>query len=272
MENTDFLARLSGELPDYSKRQKKLALYICDNCDQAAFLTADMLAAAAGVSESSVVRFARQLGFDGYSDMRRAMQQVIRSRLSVMEADSVGGAMELLRETAAEESGSVRSILCEQNEKSLEPAARAIFEAGRVFVQGMGELSGLALHMSLCLRAMGLRVFCLHGGEISAEFLELGGGDVYISISSSLYSGQLSELRYARGRGAVTVIICDEELAAGSKLADHRLFAKGYAAVVGIIRGLTVALQQEIGLSVEEGMKTIEDKRREYLAYEYTES
>lgn len=272
MDNNDLITTLAADLPGYSKRQRKLAQYICENCDRAAFMTADMLAGAAGVSESSVVRFARQLGYEGYSDMRKAMQQVIRGRLSVFESESAGGSMELLREALAEENDSVRSILCEQNEKCFEPAMRAMCDAGRVFIQGMGALTGLALHMSLRLKAMGLRVLCLQSYESGAEFLELGEGDVYVSVSSSLYSGRLSELRYARDMGAVTVLICDEELTAGSKLADHRLFARGDAALMALIRAMTRFIQRSTGLTVEDGMKKIEEKRREYLAYEYQES
>ena len=82
MDSTDVLSRLAEEMPSFSKKQKRLAEYIYGNCDKAAFMTADMLADSAGVSESSVVRFSRQLSYDGYSELRRALQQVIRQRLS----------------------------------------------------------------------------------------------------------------------------------------------------------------------------------------------
>lgn len=268
MEKEELLLTLSAGLPEYSKRQKKLAQYICDNCDRAAFLTADMLAAAAGVSESSVVRFARQLGFEGYSELRRAMQQVIRSRLSVMEQES-GGAEELLQEAAAGETLSVRSILCQQNGRGIEAAVRAMTAANRIYIQGMGALAGLALHMSLCLSALGLSTFCVRNG---AELHGLGEGDLYISISTALYGRRLSALRYARDRGAATLLICDEELAAGNKLADHRLFAGGSGGVLALIRAIVMALQKELGLSLEQELKDIEDRRREYMAYEYEEN
>ena len=74
----DILQRIAEECGDYSKRQKAIAKYICENSEIVAFMTAQMLAEAAGVSESSVVRFARQLGFDGYIELRRALQQLIK--------------------------------------------------------------------------------------------------------------------------------------------------------------------------------------------------
>ena len=81
----DILQRIAEECGDYSKRQKAIARYICENSEIVAFMTAQMLSEAAGVSESSVVRFARQLGFDGYIELRRALQQLIKDRIATRE-------------------------------------------------------------------------------------------------------------------------------------------------------------------------------------------
>ena len=78
----DIIARLADEGGSFSKRQRSIAKYICDNCDKAAFMTAEMLSRSAGVSESTVVRFATELGYDGYPGMRRALQSVMRDRLA----------------------------------------------------------------------------------------------------------------------------------------------------------------------------------------------
>ena len=272
MESNDILTRLAREIPDYSKRQKSLAQYIYDNCDKAAFLTADMLAEAAGVSESSVVRFARQLGYGGYSDMRKALQQVLRVRLTGIDAVNDSGTLEWLRASVASESKCVQSILCDQNERCFEPAVQALIKARVIYIQGMGALLGIALHMSMLLKAMGLRVLSLQGQETATDTFDLDAEDVYVSLSSSLYSGRLSTLHYAKDRGATTLLICDDELTAGNKYADYRLYAKGDTGMLSIIRAIAMAVQRDSGVSIEDSMREIENKRREYLAYEYAEN
>lgn len=269
--NNDLLSKLQRESSGYSKRQRSLARYICDNCDKAAFMTADMLSAAAGASESSVVRFARQLGYGGYSEMRRDLQQIIRRKLSGMDADMDGAAYERLKSAVASESKSLQSIVCEQNERALEAAAAAVRAADTVYVQGMGALAGLALHMVLRLRALGCRAVMLNGFDPTAGLFDIAGRDVYVSISSSLYAGRISALHYAKDKGAVTVLICSGELTAAAKYADHRLFADGDAAIMGLMSALFSTLRQDIAETPEDALRRMEEKRQEYLAYEYEE-
>ena len=109
-------------MPNFSKKQKRLAEYIYGNCDKAAFMTADMLADSAGVSESSVVRFSRQLSYEGYSELRRALQQVIRQKLSSSDGQADEVAQDWLREAVMQEGNSLQSIICDQNARSLEEA------------------------------------------------------------------------------------------------------------------------------------------------------
>ena len=271
MDGIDIMARLAAETPDYPKRKRRLGQYIIDNCDRAAFMTADMLAESAGVSESSVVRFARQLGFEGYSDMRRALQRVLRERLATPEEDVPADLSERLRSAVSEANKSAQGVLCRQNERGLEPLLRAILEAGQIIVCGEGALSGLGLHFALMLRAVGLRAdaVCDDGG--GTVLSPTGAGDLLICVSSGLYSGRASMLRGAKERGLATALICERELGAAAKYADHRLFASGVVGLLCLMSAVTAALEKELGTSAEETLRQAEHKRREYLAYEYSE-
>lgn len=84
MEN-DLNARLAAMSAHFSKSQRALANYIVDHCDKAAFLTANKLGEAVGVSESTVVRFAVRLGYEGYPELQRAVQELIRNRLTAVQ-------------------------------------------------------------------------------------------------------------------------------------------------------------------------------------------
>ena len=82
---SDFMALLQEKAPEYSKGQKKIARYIMESYDKAAFMTANRLGKNVGVSESTVVRFAVDLGFDGYPSMQKAMQEMVLNRLTSVQ-------------------------------------------------------------------------------------------------------------------------------------------------------------------------------------------
>ena len=98
MEN-DLLQRLADESQSYSKRQRAIARYISENSEMVSFMTSRMLSRAAQVSESSVVRFARQMGYSGYSELRRDLQQLIKDKLSKAEKAESDLETEELRQT-----------------------------------------------------------------------------------------------------------------------------------------------------------------------------
>ena len=81
----DILSTLREMEPTFSKGQKRIARYITEDYDKAAFMTANRLGKTVGVSESTVVRFAVDLGFDGYPSMQKAMQEMVLNRLTSVQ-------------------------------------------------------------------------------------------------------------------------------------------------------------------------------------------
>lgn len=82
---TNLIAHITREMPGFSKGQKRIAHYILEHYDTAAFMTAYRLGETVGVSESTVVRFAAELGFEGYPQLQKAMQELIRSKLTSVQ-------------------------------------------------------------------------------------------------------------------------------------------------------------------------------------------
>ncbi|MBR2879316.1 MAG: MurR/RpiR family transcriptional regulator, partial [Oscillospiraceae bacterium] len=137
----DILAVLANEQKRFSKGQKLIAKYILENYDKAAFMTAGKLGNTVGVSESTVVRFASELGYDGYPEMRKAIQEMIRSRLTSVQRIEV--AKELMNEETV-----LESVLCSDMEKlqttldecdkeSFAAAVDSIINANHVYIVGM---------------------------------------------------------------------------------------------------------------------------------------
>ena len=98
--NENVLQTIRAGMDTFSKGQKRIAAFILDNYDRAAFMTAARLGETASVSESTVVRFAAQLGYDGYPEMQKALQEMIRSRLTstqrIQAADNLFGGQDVL--------------------------------------------------------------------------------------------------------------------------------------------------------------------------------
>lgn len=266
----DILQRIAEECGGYSKRQKAIAKYICENSEIVAFMTAQMLSEAAGVSESSVVRFARQLGFDGYIELRRALQQLIKDRIATREEAAEMDSRELGQLVAAGMQ-CLQSAATPQNERALEQAFLLLSGAERIVVQtGLG-MEGLESNFACSLRALGFRALTAPEG-ISREILELDDRSVLVSIGGHYYSRLLGPLRYARARNAGVLVLAEDETAPMRQYADAMLVGKGLAAVAVLITALLSVLEKNGGSRLEANLAELDALHGEYHTYEFTEN
>lgn len=266
----DILQRIAEECGDYSKRQKAIAKYICENSEIVAFMTAQMLAEAAGVSESSVVRFARQLGFDGYIELRRALQQLIKERIATREEAAEMDSREL-GQLVAIGVESLQSAVTPQNERALEQAFLLLNGAERIVVQAGLGMEGLDSSFASNLRVLGFRACAVPEG-ISREILALDDRSVLVSIGGHYYSGLLGPLRYARARNAGVLVLTEDETAPMRQYADAMLVGKGLAAVAVLITALLSALEKNGGSRLEANLAELDALHGEYHTYEFTEN
>ena len=266
----DILQRIAEECGDYSKRQKAIAKYICENSEIVAFMTAQMLAEAAGVSESSVVRFARQLGFDGYIELRRALQQLIKERIATREEAAEMDSREL-GQLVAVGVQSLQSAVTPQNERALEQAFLLLNGAERIVVQAGLGMEGLDSSFASNLRVLGFRACAVPEG-ISREILALDDRSVLVSIGGHYYSGLMGPLRYARARNAGVLVLTEDETAPMRQYADAMLVGKGLAAVAVLITALLAALEKNGGSRLEANLAELDALHGEYHTYEFTEN
>lgn len=265
----DILQRIGEECAGYSKRQRAIAKFICDNSEVVSFMTAQMLSQAAEVSESSVVRFARQLGFGGYTELRRALQQRIKERLDTEEVPENDN-REFEQLVAAGEL-SLRALLMPQNERALEQALLLLTGAERILVQAGYGLEGLDSNFAASLRALGLRAEAPSAG-LSGEMLALDEKTVLVSIGGHYDSALLGPARYAKARGAGVLALAEDETAPIRQYADAMLLGKGLAAVAVLLTALISALEKSSGRSLEANLAELDALHREYITYEFTEN
>ena len=202
----DLISKIQTELPGFSKGQKQIARYILEHYDKAAFMTASRLGVTVGVSESTVVRFATELGYDGYPHLQRALQEMIRNKLTSVQrmevsSDRLGG-RDVLRTVLHADTDMIRQTLDEIDRDAFQGAVDALTGAHRIYILGVRSSSALANFLGFYFNLLFDNVTLVHTNSVSEIFeqvLRVGPGDVLFGISFPRYSKRtLSAMQYAR--------------------------------------------------------------------------
>ena len=229
----DFLTQLEGAAPAMSKRQKLLAEYILQN-SAASHMTASALAEAVGISESTVVRFAMAMGYEGYPEMQRAFRESLRVRMTTVERiedtnDRFRGA-DIADAVLRADSEKILSTLADLDRSVFSKSVDMLLAARKIYVVGMRSSAMLAQFMCYYLRLLFDNVFpvCPSGGsEVFEHLINLEPGDVVFAISFPRYSsGTVRAAEYARRTGAGIVVLTDRDSSPLAKYADAVLTAK----------------------------------------------
>lgn len=263
----DILQRLAEDSSGYSKRQKAIAKYIIENSEAVPFMTAQMLSRAAQVSESSIVRFARQLGYSGYSQLRRALQQHVKDKLSSANEMAADAEPEELMQTVEEGMLSLKSIMTVQNRRALEEAVELLSRAKKIVVQSGLGMDGVDSYFASGLRALGFNA-CSAPGGISREIFELDESSALLIISGSYFSQLSGPARYAREKGASVLVLADDEAAPMGRYAQVMLPGKGIIAVAALMEALLAALANSCSRSLDQNLAELDTLHREYDTYE----
>lgn len=239
----DILASL-GETRAFSKRQKKVAEYITANFDTAAFMTAEHLAKSANVSESTVVRFAGELGFDSFSGLRRALQDALRSRLETQEQRMKAGNDLPLHEAVIKTEESVRAAADPATALAFETMCRVIRSADRVCICGQRRGFALAQYAASSLCALRSGVSAIHASDAEEAVRWLGKGDVLVEVSLRENSGSCIASAAETGAGIVHIAVGEHSLI--TRADDIQIRLSSPAAAVMLIDALCEELSQDI--------------------------
>ncbi len=229
----DIISRLQDNTAGFSKGQRAIARYITENYDKAAFMTAGKLGKTVGVSESTVVRFATELGYDGYPGMRKAMQEMVRSRLTSVQRIAVAKDMlygsNVLKAVMSSDIDKLQSTLEELDRTEFDAAVNAIDRASHLYIVGMRSSAALASFMAFYMNFLTENVRHIHdttANEVYEQIMHIGPGDVYVGISFPRYSSSsLKAMEFAKGRGATVIALTDNANSPFAAAADIRLYA-----------------------------------------------
>ena len=149
------LQTIRAGMDTFSKGQKRIAAFILDNYDRAAFMTAAKLGETASVSESTVVRFAAQLGYDGYPDMQKALQELIRGRLTSIQRiqvsrDQMTGS-DILGSVMQRDMNSIHDVIERLDREEFERVVDKLLHAKHIYILGVRSSSFLAGYLNFYL-------------------------------------------------------------------------------------------------------------------------
>lgn len=238
----DILASLS-EMGAFSKRQKKVAEYISANFDAAAFMTAEHLAKAANVSESTVVRFAGELGFDSFSGLRRALQDVLRSRIETQERRMEAENASPLHRAVIRTAESVRAADDTASSLAFEKMCLYIRSADRVCICGQGKGYALAQYAAASLCELRSGVSVLHAFDAGEAVRRLEKGDILVDIS--LRESSSDHTAAAAETGACVAHIAVGDHALNVRADDIQIRLSSPATVVMLIDALCAELASD---------------------------
>ena len=283
----DILTVIQDSMHTFSKGQRKIANFILESYDKAAFMTASRLGQKVGVSESTVVRFAFELGYDGYPDMQRSLQKMIRSRLTTVQRIEVTrdrlGDQDLLSMVLQSDIEKIRQTLEELDRDSFYNAVEAIVSARKVYIIGVRSSASIASFLYFYFNLIFDNVVLVSANtasEIFESLLRVGEGDVVIGISFPRYSTRsVRALEFARDQGATVVALTDSELSPLYDTANYRLLAKSdmasfadsLVAPLSVINALIVAVGRKKSDEVTATFRRLEQIWDEYQVYEKVE-
>ena len=283
----DILLHIQNNMAAFSKGQKRIAAFILQSYDKAAFMTASKLGKTTDVSESTVVRFAAELGYDGYPAMQKALQEMIRNKLTAVQrievADDRIGDRDILPMVFQSDIEKIRMTMEELDRVSFAGAVKAITAAKRIYILGVRSATALASFLGFYFNLIFDNVVQVHSNSASEMFeqlLRVGEGDVVIGISFPRYSRRtVQALYFAHDRGATVVAITDSPTSPLAERADHTLLAKSdmasfvdsLVAPLSLVNALIVAVGRQKKEDLSQTFETLEKIWDEYEVYEKVE-
>lgn len=280
----DLLSTIEENMPNFSKGQKLIAKYLIEQFDKAAFMTASKLGSTVGISESTVVRFAMEMGFEGYPELQNALQALIRNRLTSVQRIEVAtnrlGNSDVLSSVLVSDIENIRLTLDNLDRTEFESVIDTIINAKKIYILGVRSSSALASFLGFYFNLIFVNVRLVHttsASEIFEQILRVEKGDVVIGISFPRYSKRtVKALQYAQKSGADVITITDSINSPVAKYAKHVLTAKSdmasfvdsLVAPLSLINALIMAVALRKKDEVSQIFTKLENIWDEYNVYE----
>lgn len=284
----DILRVIEQNMDDFSKGQRQIARFLLAHYDKAAYMTAAKLGSEVSVSESTVVRFVIELGYAGYPEFQKALQELIRTKLTSFQRMEVTnhliGKGDVLEKVLMSDVDKIRRTLEGISHDAFENAVDAIVKAKNIYIIGVRSSYTLAGFLNYNFRMIFDNVHLIEttsGGELFEQILNIGPQDVMIAISFPRYSKRvINAVAYAERAGAQVISLTDSSDSPIATDADHVLvaqsdmasFVDSLVAPMSIINALVVAVSRAQEEEVSQRLRKLEVIWDEYDVYHKNQS
>jgi DNA-binding MurR/RpiR family transcriptional regulator len=284
----NLLGEIQQRMTDFSKSQKIISNYILQNYDKAAYMTASKLGATVNVSESTVVRYAIELGFDGYPEFQHALQEIVRTKLTTFQrmevTNNLIGDGDVLTKVLLSDIDKIKRTVEDIDRKAFDEAVNSIVNAKHIYILGLGSASVLARALNHSLRMIFDDVKFIMASsatEIYEQTISIGKGDVMIAISFPRYSKKVvNTVAFAKNSGAGVIALTDSEASPIAAHADQALYARSdmasfadsLVAPLSVINALVVAVSRKRQDELTVRLHQLEKIWEEYNVYDTNQS
>ncbi len=280
----NLLSEIEARMPSFSKGQKLISNYILENYDKAAYMTASRLGKIVQVSESTVVRFAIELGFAGYPEFQHALQEIVRTRLTSFQrmevTNSLIGDGDILSKVLLGDAEKIKHTLDGIDHTAFEAAVDHIVHADNIYILGVRASSSLAGFLAHGLRMIFDNVKFVQttsGSEMFEQIMSIGREDVMIAISFPRYSNRIIHgVNFANHAGADVIAITDSPSSPIAQNANQLLvaqsdmasFVDSLVAPLSIINAIIVAVSRKKQEDLQVRLRLLEEIWDEYDVYD----
>ncbi len=280
----DMIKRIQEKMQDMSKGQKLIANYIISHYEKAAFMTAARLGEVVGVSESTVVRFAIELGYDGYPKLQKVLQELIKSKLTAVQRIEVSSKRisedNILKSVLQSDMEKLKLTMEDIDQGSFNEIVECILNAKKIYILGVRSSAPLASFLGFYFNLIFDNVRLVHTTSVSEMFeqiLRASEGDVVIGISFPRYSKRTTKaMQFVKSQGAKVIAITDSMDSPLAGCADHCItarsdmasFVDSLVAPLSVINALIVAIGMRKKESVYNTFERLETIWDEYQVYE----
>ena len=283
-KNNDLINIIQQKYTDFSKGQKLIANYILNHYDKAAYVTAAKLGEIVGVSESTVVRFAIELGFDGYPKLQKVLQELIKSKLTAVQRIEVSSNRinedNILKSVLQSDMDKIKITLDQIDNSDFNNIVETILGAKRIYILGVRSSAPLASFLGFYFNLIFDNVRLVHTTSVSEMFEQIiraTEGDVVIGVSFPRYSKRtIKAMQFAKNQGVKTIALTDSAESPVAKTADLSLlarsdmasFVESLVAPLSLINALIVAIGMRRKNEVYNTFEKLEKIWDEYQVYE----
>ena len=278
----DMMRRLNQSGKRLSKGHRKIAEYIVEHYDKAVFMTASKLGEMVGVSESTVVRFASAMGYEGYPQLQRALQELVRHWLTAVQRFEMATDIdqsEVLRTVLHADMQNIRTTTEEIDASAFDEVVDKIISARHIYVMGLRSAAPIAQFLAYYLNFIfdNVRVVSEASGDVFEQISRINESDLLFGISFPRYSTATGKaLQYCREAGAQVIALTDSETAPIARSAHYLLTAKSdmvslvdsLVAPMSVVNALIVALTSRRKHETAQTLNRLEQVWDQYHVYE----